>query len=141
MSTRKSSSAEKGVLSQRQLKVGEEIRHILSSYMIRGDFYNPELNGYGISITEVRISPDMSNALVFVYPLGGKDIDKMVVLLNTYKKSIRYYLAQKLTLKITPDITFKADMSFENSKKINKLLNLPEVLKDTKKPAQETSED
>ena len=132
---------EKGVLSQRQLRVGEEIKHILSNYIRRGDFYDPALAGLDVTVTEVRVSPDLSYATVYVYPLGGKDVEATVKLMNDCKKTFRYHVGQNLDIYVTPDLVFRADNSFEQAQRIEDLLRRPEVQRDLLKKDGESGAD
>ena len=120
--------------SQRQLKVGEEIRHALSEIFIRGDFYDPETNSaITVTISEVRISPDLSNATAFVMPLGGKDLTNTMNSLEKLSPKIRSLVSKKVRLRRVPSIYFKLDDSFIKANEINDLLNKPDVKADVQK--------
>ena len=117
--------------SQRQLRVGEEIRHQLSLALLRGDVYVPELEGISVTVSEVSVSPDMSNARAFVTPLGGQDMDEVVAILNVIAPDLQTWIAQKVHLRRMPRIKFMADHSFENAQKMSSLIaNLPPALSD-----------
>jgi len=116
--------------SQRQLRVGEAIRHCLSAGLLRGDFDEPLLSRGLISVTEVRVSPDMKRATAFVMPLGGHDMDKIVTLLNQNAKAFRHLLARDLDLKHTPHVDFIADHSFDAAAAIERALRDPAVRRD-----------
>ena len=106
--------------SQRQLKVGELIRHALSTFFMRGEI--PYLDHLSITVSEVRISPDMKNATACIFPLGGKDADKILPVLKEYEGFIRTYLAKEVYMRATPKVGFKIDTSFEYADKIDGLL-------------------
>lgn len=119
------------VPSQRQLRVGEEIRHALANTLERGDVHDPELAGIAITVTEVRISPDLKNATAYVIPLGGiGDTEKIVKDLNRVKPFLRHCVAQSVHLRSAPNLTFIADTSFDEAGHINDLLHSPEVARD-----------
>ena len=110
--------------SQRQLRVGEQVRHELAKILQRGRFKNEELtnNANLITVTEVRISPDLKNARVYVMPLGGKNIDVLLPALNDQAKYMQYELAQSLGLKNTPRLSFVTDESFGEADRIENIL-------------------
>ena len=115
--------------SQRQLRVGEEVRHHLSTALLRGDVYVPELEGISVTVSEVSVSPDMSNARAYVTPLGGADIDEVVAILNVIAPDLQTYVAQKVHLRRMPRVKFFADHSFENAQKMSTLIaQLPPAL-------------
>lgn len=116
--------------SQRQLRVGETIRHRLSEFISRGEFDEPALNRARLTVTEVRISPDLKQATAFVMPLGGGKLDQIVKLLNEASPSVRKYLGRDLHLRHVPMIIFKADESFDEAAAIDKLLNSKAVRRD-----------
>ena len=124
--------------SQRQLRVGEEIRHLLSAALMRGDIYVPELDGVSVTVSEVSVSTDMSNARAYVTPLGGADMDEVVGLLNMIAPMLQTYIAQKVHLRRMPRIKFMADHSFDNAQKMSSLIaKLPPAASDND---QETDE-
>ncbi len=108
--------------SQRQLKVGEAIRHALSDIFMRGDLYDASGKTLMVTVSEVRISPDLRNATVFVMPLAGKDQQDTVKLLQDMAPNIRHQLGPKLQLRNTPHLHFSLDDSFDEADKINRLL-------------------
>ena len=117
--------------SQRQLRVGEEVRHHLSTALLRGDVYVPELEGISVTVSEVSVSPDMSNARAYVTPLGGADMEEVVAILNVIAPDLQTYVAQKVHLRRMPRVKFFADHSFENAQKMSSLIaNLPPALSD-----------
>ncbi len=119
--------------SQRQLRVGEEIRHALAHILERGEVHDPELAGIAITVTEVRISPDLKNASAFVVPLGGLgNAEEIVDALNRIKSFLRHRVSQAVHLRSAPNLSFVADTSFDEAGHINDLLHLPEVARDLK---------
>ena len=108
--------------SQRQLRVGEEIRHLLSQALMRGDIYVPELEGVSVTVSEVSVSPDMSNARAYVTPLGGVDLEEVVAILNVIAPDLQTWIAKKVHLRRMPRLKFMADNSFDNAQKMSKLI-------------------
>lgn len=119
--------------SQRMLRVGELIRHKLSEMLIRGEIHDDVLASHVVTISEVRMSPDMKIATCYVMPLGGKDVAPVVVALNGHKKYIRSQIAHAVNLKYAPDLKFREDESFEEATRIDRLLDSPKVRQDTEK--------
>lgn len=116
--------------SQRQLRVGEELRHALVQSLERGHIHDPDIVGQPITVTEVRPSPDLKNATAYVMPLGGVNQDKTVAALNRASGFLRREVAQQVHLKYVPKILFKADRSFDEGDQIDDLLRSPEVARD-----------
>ncbi|EWY42377.1 ribosome-binding factor A [Skermanella stibiiresistens SB22] len=116
--------------SQRQLRVGEELRHALAEVLRRGDFRDPELQKLNVTVTEVRISPDLRNATAFITPLGGGETDEAVTALRRASAFFRGQMARSLKLRYVPTLSFEADTSFEYADHINRLLQDPEVARD-----------
>lgn len=108
--------------SQRQLRVGEEIRHLIADILLRGSFYEPALEGVTVTISEVSISPDFSNARVYCLPLGGIDDDNVLIGLNAIAKQIQHELAQRLTIRRTPRLKFILDERFDTAGRISNLI-------------------
>lgn len=109
--------------SQRQLRVGEEIRHILADIFIRGDIHADELKGVSVTVTEVDVAPDMRNATAYVSPLGGSiDAVRLAEVLNEQAQEFNRTLAKKLVMKFTPRLNFSADQRFDYADKIERLL-------------------
>ena len=108
--------------SQRQLRVGEMIKQSLGQIFLKGEAKVPTLETNNITVTEVRMSPDLKNARVYVIPLGGKDLDKVVDLLTDFSYLIRKALAKKIHMKYLPKISFTSDKSFDYAEKIEKLI-------------------
>lgn len=116
---------------QRQLRVGERIRHILSDVMRRGGLRDPALQNTGmITVTAVDIGPDLQHAAVFVMPLGGENAGEIVDALNRAAGFFRSEMAREMDLRYTPKLTFKIDRSFDEAAHIDKLLGRYEVRKD-----------
>ena len=108
--------------SQRQLRVGELIKQSLGQIFLRGEAKVPTLETKNITVTEVRMSPDLKNARAYVIPLGGKDLDKTVDLLTEFSYIVRKALAKKIHMKFLPKISFISDKSFDYAEKIEKLI-------------------
>ena len=115
---------------QRQLRVGEEIRHALSSIFLRDELHEPALRGTSITVSEVRISPDLKNATAYVMPLGGANRDEVMETLAGLAPNLRTLVGSQLRLKYTPRLNFRLDNSFDEAHRINSLLSQPEVVRD-----------
>ncbi|MEL1249611.1 30S ribosome-binding factor RbfA [Aurantiacibacter gilvus] len=116
--------------SVRLLKVGERVRHILSELLARGEVHDDVLSAHNISVTEVRMSPDLRNAKVYVKPLLGEDEDVVVKALRTNTAFFQREVAQRLGLKFAPKLQFRADESFDEASRIESLLDDPKVRRD-----------
>lgn len=116
--------------SQRQLRVGEELRHALAEVLRRGDFRDPELQSLNVTVTEVRISPDLRNATAFITPLGGGQVGETVAAMRRAAAFFRAQIARAIKLRYVPTLSFEADTSFEYADHINRLLHDPEVARD-----------
>jgi len=116
--------------TQRQLRVGELLRQALSDIIMRGDLYHPDLEGRSITVSEVRVSPDLKNATLFVYPLGGGETDTIKAAMEEHGDYIRRQIGKKVYLKHTPRLHFKVDDSFEKAQKVHDILRRPEVQRD-----------
>ena len=124
--------------SQRQLRVGELIRHTLAEMLARGDVHDPVIEGHMITIPEVRMSPDLRLATIYVMPLGGRDAAEVVDALDRNKRYLRGEIAHHVNLKFAPDLRFRVDDRFDEAERIEKLLRTPVVLRDLEtKPADE----
>ncbi len=99
--------------SQRQLRVGELIRRSLSEVLARGDVHDPDLGRMSITVGEVRTSPDLKVATVYILPLGGKDADVALKLLARNAHELRRVVSRKLTLKFSPELRFRIDDTFD----------------------------
>jgi len=119
--------------SQRALRVGELVRHALADMLTRGDVHDPVLEGTLITVPEVRMSPDLRLATIYVMPLGGRDAKDVVEALDRNKKYLRGELARQVNLKFAPDIRLRIDERFDEAARIDRLLKLPEVQRDLAK--------
>jgi ribosome-binding factor A len=116
--------------SQRQLRVGEELRHTLVEIFARGELRDPDLQGVSITVTEVRASPDLKQATAYVMPLGGQNIDGVVKALKRASGFLRSEIARAVQLRVAPQLDFAPDRSFENASRIEQALRRPEVQRD-----------
>lgn len=117
--------------SQRMLRVGEQVRHALSETLQRGEILDPLIEQTVISVSEVRMSPDLRIATVFVSPMGAADDGAVVDALNRHAKFVRGRVSSALRqMKYMPEFRFRLDTSFDNFAKINELLHSPEVARD-----------
>ena len=116
--------------SVRLLKVGERVRHILSELLARGEAHDEVLRAHNISVTEVRMSPDLRNAKVYVKPLLGEDEAVVIKALRTNTAFFQREVAQRLGLKFAPKLQFRADESFDEASRIEELLDDPKVRRD-----------
>ena len=108
--------------SQRQLRVGELIKQSLGQIFLRDEAKVPSLDTKNITVTEVRMSPDLKNARAYVIPLGGKDTEKAVDVLTEFSYLIRKVLSKKIDMKFLPKVYFVGDESFDYAEKIDKLI-------------------
>ena len=113
------------------LRVGELIRHKVSELLARGEVHDDVLSSHVITIPEVRLSPDLKLATVYVMPLGGKDISPVIEALTRNKKFIRAEVAHTLNLRYAPDLRFREDETFEEATRIDRLLDSDRVRRDT----------
>jgi len=109
--------------SQRQLKVGEELRHLISNALLRNSFYDEHIENNNITITEVNVSPDLKNAKVYVMPLGGENKLDVLNSLNKATGRLKKIISSNISLRQTPKLIFKIDQTFEYAKKINDILD------------------
>jgi ribosome-binding factor A len=117
--------------SQRQLRVGEEIRHVLAGIFGRGEIHDPELVDVVITVTEVRIAPDLKRATAFVTRLGRTDVDQKLPALRRAAPFLRSQLAKTLrNLRVAPEISFQADTSLDHAMVVDALLRRPDVARD-----------
>src|SRR5436853_4672143 len=124
--------------SQRQLRVGELIRHALAEMFSRGDIHDPVIESHMITVPEVTLSPDLRLATIYVMPLGGRDAKPVIEALERNKKFLRGEIAHRINLKFAPDIRFRFDERFDEAERIEKILRTPEVRRDLEsKPADE----
>ena len=108
--------------SQRQLRVGELIKQSLGQIFLRDEAKVPNLETKNITVTEVRMSPDLKNARAYVIPLGGKDTEKTVTVLTEFSHKIRKVLSKKVDMKFLPKVYFVSDKSFDYAARIEKLI-------------------
>ncbi len=109
--------------SQRQLRVGEQIRHVIVECLLHGNFTDEVLyhNTQNVTVSEVRISPDLKNATAFVYALQGENFEAILKSMNNEARIFQRFIGKNLTLKFTPKIRFKEDTSFENANNIERV--------------------
>ena len=127
--------------SLRLLRVGENIRHAISTILMRGDVQDADLNGISVSVSEVRVSPDLRNATVFVMPLGGDPDTKITKALNRNSAHIRGLMSKMVHMKYMPRLKFLLDESFDEASHIETLLRDPRVSRDIDQPDETSSED
>ena len=116
--------------SQRQLRVGETVRHAIADILSQGSVHDPDLEGHIITVPEVRMSPDLKLATIYVMPLGGRDTEIVLAALERHKKFLRGEVARRVNLKFAPDVRFRVDERFDEAERIEKLLRTPAVQKD-----------
>ena len=116
--------------SQRQLRVGELVRHMLSELLARGDVHDEVIQAHTITVPEVRMTADLRLATIYVMPLGGRDTDEVLAALDHNKKYLRGEIARRVNLKFAPDIRFRIDERFDEAERIEKLLRTPRVRRD-----------
>ena len=141
MSSRKP-NPKAGTVSQRQLRAAELIRHALVDVLREEDIHDPALKDVSVTVTEVRLSPDLKHATCFVEPLGaGVDsapvaghVDEIVKALNAHAKFLRGVLGRHIDMRFTPDLRFRHDESFAAAERLNRLLDDPRVQADVARP-------
>jgi ribosome-binding factor A len=116
--------------SQRQLRVGELIRHEVADMLSRGAIHDPVIEAHMITVPEVRMSPDLRLATIYVMPLGGRDGDAVIAALDRNKRYMRGAIARRVNLKFAPEIRFRIDERFDEAERIEKLLRTPVVQRD-----------
>lgn len=117
-------------LSQRQLRVGELIRHALAEILQRGEIHDRTLESAVVTVPEVRVTRDLKLATVYIMPLGGKNADAIVSAFERNKRFLRGEIARRIDLRHAPDLAFRLDTSFDEAERIDALLRLPEVRRD-----------
>jgi ribosome-binding factor A len=127
------SLTEKAGRSQRQLRVAEEIRHVLSEIFARGEFRDPDLANAHVTVTEVRIDPDLKRATAFFSRLGRSDADALVPALVRATPFLRGRVARALRLRIAPELMFTPDLALDHVMKIDELMHRPEIARDLQK--------
>jgi len=118
--------------TQRQLRVAEEIRHVLAGIFMRREFRDPELAEADITVSEVRLSPDLKHATAFISRLGRADVDALLPALKRVAPWLRSQVAHALPLRYTPELSFQPDQALDYAMKINQLMQKPEVVRDLK---------
>lgn len=116
--------------SQRQLRVGEVLRHALSEILSRGDVRDPDLEGVSVTVTQIKPSADLRHAVVFCEPLGGRNADRVIGALNRHRGYLRGLLGHMVRLRFTPELRFAEDNSFAEAEKIETLLKSERVQRD-----------
>jgi ribosome-binding factor A len=116
--------------TQRQLRVGEMVRHAFTDVLMRLEFTEPGLDSHSVTVTEVRVSPDLRNATIYTVPFGNADAPRLRDALMRHQKYLRGELAKRVKLKYMPNLSFKIDDSFEQAKRIDELLQSPAVKRD-----------
>ncbi|HET7717909.1 MAG TPA: 30S ribosome-binding factor RbfA [Bauldia sp.] len=119
--------------SQRQLRAGELVRHALAEILQRGDVHDPALEGTLVTVPEVRMSPDLRLATVYVLPLGGKGGEQIVAAFDRNKRFLRGEVAHRVNLRYAPELRFRLDTSFAEGERVEALLRTPEVRRDIDK--------
>jgi ribosome-binding factor A len=116
--------------SQRQLRVGELVRHAMAEMLMRGDVHDPVIEGHLITVPEVRMTADLRLATIYIMPLAGRDADQVLAAFERHKKFLRGEIAHRINLKFAPDIRFRVDERFAEAERIDKLLRSPAVKRD-----------
>jgi ribosome-binding factor A len=116
--------------TQRSLRAGELVRHAVAEILARGDVHDPVIAAHLITVPEVRMSPDLRMATVYILPLGGQDAAVVLAALERNKRYLRGEIARRVNLKFAPDIRFRVDERFDEAERIERLLRSPEVRRD-----------
>jgi len=116
--------------TQRQLRVGEELRHAVASILERGEIRDPSVAGRSVTVTEISVSPDLRNAMVYVVPLGGGETKELLAGLKRARPYLRHEVAKMVDLRAVPVFSFVADTTFDIASRIEALLHSPEVRRD-----------
>jgi ribosome-binding factor A len=116
--------------SQRQLRVGELIRHEFADMLTRGEVHDPVIETHMITVPEVRMSPDLRLATIYVMPLGGRDEKDVLDALDRNKRYVRGEIARRVNLKFAPEVRFRIDERFDEAERIERLLRTPVVQRD-----------
>jgi ribosome-binding factor A len=119
-----------GAPSQRQLRVGEVIRRALSEILARGEVHDPELAHVSVTVSEVRVSPDLRQATAFVLPLGGVNTAEVVRALGRNRAEIRRLVTDRIDLKFSPELGFRADTRFDQMDRTREIMRSPAVRRD-----------
>lgn len=132
MSRRRSTDKDNRGPGQRQLRVGEELRHLLAELLERGDMRDPDLRSASITVTAVDISPDLRNATAFVVPLGGQDATRLLAAMRRAAPWFRARVGERAGLRHAPEFRFELDRTFDEADRIGALLRRPDVARDIK---------
>src|ERR1041385_5807992 len=132
MTRRRSSDKDNRTPGQRQLRVGEEIRHLLAELLERGNMRDPDLRDASITVTSVDVSPDLRNAIAYVMPLGGQDVQRLLTAMRRAAPWFRARVGEKAGLRYAPEIRFEVDRTFDEADRIGQLLRRPDVARDIK---------
>jgi ribosome-binding factor A len=132
MARRRSSDKDNRTPGQRQLRVGEEIRHLLADLLERGNMRDPDLREASITVTSVDVSPDLRNATAFVMPLGGHDAKRLLAAMRRAAPWFRARVGERAGLRHAPEIRFELDLTFDEADRIDTLLRRPDVARDIK---------
>jgi ribosome-binding factor A len=116
--------------SQRQLRVAEVIRRALSDILMRGEVHDPELTGASITVAEVRVTPDLRQAVAYVLPLGGVNTEGVLAALARNRSELRRLVTGQIDLKYSPELSFRPDRRFDQMDRTRELLSSPEVRRD-----------
>ncbi|MGJ0395975.1 MAG: 30S ribosome-binding factor RbfA [Methylocystis sp.] len=116
--------------SQRMLRVGELVRHALAQMLSRGDITDPVLEKHVVTVSRVKMSPDLKLATIYVMPLGGQDEPEVLAALDRHKRFLRGEIAHEVNLKFAPEIRFRIDDTFDNVSRIDALLDSEHVKRD-----------
>jgi len=116
--------------TQRQLRVGEFIRHEMAELLTRGDIHDSVIEAHMITVPEVRMSPDLRLATIYIMPLGGRDAKEVLAALERHKRYVRGEIGRRVNLKFAPEIRFRIDERFDEAERIEKLLRTPLVQRD-----------
>jgi len=118
------------MLSQRQLRVGELVRHAFAEMLARGAVHDPVIQSHVITVPEVRMAADLRLATIYVVPLGGRDADAVLAALERNKRFLRGEIARHINLKFAPEVRFQLDERFDEAERIERLLRTPAVQRD-----------
>jgi len=127
--------------SQRQLRVGEAVRHAFAEVLAHGSARDAALEGHIITVAEVRMAPDLKLATVYVMPLGGRDSGAVIAALERNRKMLRSAVARRVSLKFAPDLRFRLDERFDAAWRIEELLRTPAVARDLEPHPSEKEQD
>src|SRR5215831_2141030 len=125
--------------SQRQLRVGELVRHALADMLARGEVHDPVIEGHLITVPEVQMTADLRLATIYIVPLGGRDSGEVLTALERNKRFLRGEIARHVNLKFAPEIKFRLDERFDEAERIEKLLRTPAVRRDLEHKADDES--